>query len=1830
MAAGADDDARRRLAIAGTMINLADAIEAGEARHLKGISTRAAVESLDASVRSAMHEADRNLTYQQQLERKGRAPEPDDIRNAKIYRPSWGTGGANKSQLIDKLQGKRGAKPLIERLRASGGPDGAMVKDLKKYLDEKDISYGLGWWNVEQVKKVDRLARLGINTDHELRLALAEYLTFRDGVKKEDPIKAAERALVGKKVGIDFFPTPKPLAAKMAEMAGVKPGMSVLEPSAGNGHLADAARDAGATVDAIEISDTLRNVLSAKGHNIAAHDFDTFEPGKQYDAVIMNPPFSDRKDATHIMRAFDMLKPGGKLVAIAGEGVFFGTDQRATAFRSWLDEHGADVEKLPANTFKGSDLPSQTGANARMLVIAKPAEAAAAPVDAGPKDGERNADGLVFKDGRWHREETPAADDGRVTIASALHDGTTVRDGKGNLYRVHYQRNHLVIAHPIVDGKAQVNADSTVRFWTSADMPPAGDNDRQDPIYPVKSDEKPAAPARPMDHGELNVPLSKRGDIDAQIDRYKKEQAAEAEKKRKESSAENKSDKVRAKELFDEVGAAMLAKHGAHFGEKKLRETMDSLMKWEPKKFIKLAEAFKKEQAGEAPAAAAPVAESTPLDRIKQHLDNDDADAAFAELSKMKFDELKATGWFGTGHGQTKAQFLADVKQRVARMTKTGRAARAHAANLTEIAERHQKAKHYRELSSGAMAMGGYDESKRDDKLVAEYEQKMRDARAEFAAASKDAGVPAEIAAKYPEMVAEAAPVAESDLESVGLLREFAGHWQYKFGVDGRWMTANAKADAVERATAAYHKTPEDQRLTRAQRDEKADAEEFEQSHRAYGSRSLPELRDKFEQMGGEIASNRKAGEREFNGGGRRTSAAVSNEAARNIAEERMRLGRYIAKREAMEGPKDGDRNADGLVFRDGRWHREESPAVEQAAPVESAKEHRYAMVNRPVGISTAPKDFVRTEDRPAVGEVHHDYARNGVAVYNRKLSDAETKQYEMAHMADGDDRAEYADDVAEALKRYAEPYIEMADNEPDQFRQTVADRLKSKAKGYVPSVGDMGQFADMVRDKLRAYAAPAAAAAEPVVEPAMPAPTNPDVELAEDREDLADELARNPHSDKAKALVKKVAERVAAREEPVEADVDRPSSENYRYADTGHIGGSRKERAALEVITRAKKEGARVFATAIDWDELEQNPREAKTLITKSNLFGEVDWPALRDGGMDPGAGFLVDRIYAAIGQEPSAESAQARKDYAIGLQSLRDRLEGCKTPADVTGVLDSLREEYEGTMLTAEEAEQYEAHGDASMALFHESKALRDETDKLYAEMGNIRAEMYGVEREVENRKRRGWAPKPDLDAKLADLKKRHDAADKKWGDALQKNKPRHDEIDAARSEFGRKREVLKLMAKVRNQTENPLHRAWNLMGDRFLGVIRYRSYKGSDAFANHVAAAKVGRIGWDWMEKEAKRAPRISKESARFQLKVADSFERVGGRTVAPDSTMALKEMFGLRDVQSGNWVLRDVASAKFHTEQCAGAFADLADLMGADDAHVSLNGRLAMAFGARGNGAAGGGAAKAHYEPVHRVINLTKLGGGGSLAHEWFHALDNMAKEAEGMGESGAHDFITENPHLLPPGELRDATIALRSAMLDGTHQHTELVSYTASDVRMAKHNLNGTYPNAMARSIRDAGTVHAAFKAIDAMYPDDKTLTKKRKNTRDVWRLIAAAHFGGNPEGGAVEVKHGKGMSSFAMEAAKLDTGSKEYWQLTHEMSARAFQSWVEDRLADKGRRNDYLSSLADNRYHVDPLTGVQFKPYPEGDERVKINAAFDRFVAAVKQADTLAKALELV
>lgn len=124
---------------------------------------------------------------------------------------------------------------------------------------------------------------------------------------------------------------------------------------------------------------------------------------------------------------------------------------------------------------------------------------------------------------------------------------------------------------------------------------------------------------------------------------------------------------------------------------------------------------------------------------------------------------------------------------------------------------------------------------------------------------------------------------------------------------------------------------------------------------------------------------------------------------------------------------------------------------------------------------------------------------------------------------------------------------------------------------------------------------------------------------------------------------------------------------------------------------------------------------------------------------------------------------------------------------------------------------------------------------------------------------------------------------------------------------------------------------------------------------------------------------------------------------GEDITPERFM---ETFGFRGVQFGNYV--EGPRRQQDLNNAHDAFMDLADLLGCEPSSLSLGGTLGIAFGARGKGGKNCGAA--HYETEHQVINLTKNNGAGSLAHEWFHALDNYV--ARGFG--AAHGFATELP------------------------------------------------------------------------------------------------------------------------------------------------------------------------------------------------------------------------
>jgi hypothetical protein len=129
---------------------------------------------------------------------------------------------------------------------------------------------------------------------------------------------------------------------------------------------------------------------------------------------------------------------------------------------------------------------------------------------------------------------------------------------------------------------------------------------------------------------------------------------------------------------------------------------------------------------------------------------------------------------------------------------------------------------------------------------------------------------------------------------------------------------------------------------------------------------------------------------------------------------------------------------------------------------------YEYALVNRPAGIGCCPKDFIGVEERPKSGQDHYDMARHGSVVYDRKLTDAETKNFELAYMANGKDREDLALAVARKLQKYASGYIDMYAEDKVTFVYTVQQTLKRISLGYVPSVGPIDKFADQVYHELK------------------------------------------------------------------------------------------------------------------------------------------------------------------------------------------------------------------------------------------------------------------------------------------------------------------------------------------------------------------------------------------------------------------------------------------------------------------------------------------------------------------------------------------------------------------------------------------------------------------------------------------------------------------------------------------------------------------------------------------------------------------------------------------
>lgn len=160
---------------------------------------------------------------------------------------------------------------------------------------------------------------------------------------------------------IDFFPTPYNIMRLIISNADLRTHNRVLEPSAGTGAIAKEILIAGcAELVCIEKDDALATKLKshvgASTTVIGGLDFLECKPERTgtFDRVIMNPPFSKLSDALHILYAWQFLKAGGRLVAIASAGINFREDKITRRLRNLIADHSGAIHQLPPGSFKSS------------------------------------------------------------------------------------------------------------------------------------------------------------------------------------------------------------------------------------------------------------------------------------------------------------------------------------------------------------------------------------------------------------------------------------------------------------------------------------------------------------------------------------------------------------------------------------------------------------------------------------------------------------------------------------------------------------------------------------------------------------------------------------------------------------------------------------------------------------------------------------------------------------------------------------------------------------------------------------------------------------------------------------------------------------------------------------------------------------------------------------------------------------------------------------------------------------------------------------------------------------------------------------------------------------------------------------------------------------------------------------------------------------------------------------------------------------------------------------------------------------------------------------
>lgn len=681
----------------------------------------------------------------------------------------------------------------------------------------------------------------------------------------------------------------------------------------------------------------------------------------------------------------------------------------------------------------------------------------------------------------------------------------------------------------------------------------------------------------------------------------------------------------------------------------------------------------------------------------------------------------------------------------------------------------------------------------------------------------------------------------------------------------------------------------------------------------------------------------------------------------------------------------------------------------------------------------------------------------------------------------------------------------------------------------------------------------------------------------------------------------------------------------NKAFKDIGRrVSGSAKERRAYDKIVYG------------DLKEIELDELTAIKLVVKDKVYPEVNVAEEKARGVSAGAAYYKTKIRAAAPTKPAQNTKEKRAAYVNFIAKLTGDLEKCMTLQEVIdtikGYLLWQPEEIIGYLLMPEflqlpeEKKAETRKGFERVFRYGNSTVVRKSLEEIFSKRFVNQLFLNSDAAQEEYLLAKSYEPISESEAFI--MKQVAIERLNRFIAGNEEKKILYHEADTA------------TLQKLKNDwtfsSSSPTRRDDTLFREFALGYYQKRIDKAKAELANADTTYVAKPADWSWFEKAPEK--REVSRSGELQINSGQplsyikrtnglviSEEFVNAATSTDSSNNPITNTFGFASVQYGN-ALRD-AEAKSHVRHFLGAMADMSEVLNIELSGLNRLGNLSIAFAARGKGKA-----MAHYEAGAKIINITNKRGDGTIAHEYGHFVDNMLYS---LGKKGVLTGYASDLK-----EIRTGYFGKKTVSETENTKVAEAMVNLMDFIYKGKQGITGTakyrfYPSP---KLRDGETPTWSSFSLDDRSGSQKaeplgsmeeTVQKYRGMTR-MFRKINRDYFSYQKDMIGDLIRHFElpyydldielSTSQYYYYSSKMSSG---YWVKPWELFARAWETYIADKLTEKGRTSNYLVSGYWFNMPIPTESGEITYVYPFGAEREYLFALYENVVEALKEAYSL-------